>query len=183
MGVDVIAMFLYRIINLIKLPFSLVYARLFPVSYARSIGVKLGKGVSIYGSSYSMFSSEPYLVSIGDNVHITHAKFICHDGAVLPYRSLHPTLDITAPISIGSNTFIGYGALILSGASIGRNCIVGARAVVTKNIPEGSVVAGNPCKIIGSTQDYVDRSLERSTGLGAYYGFEKRRKYFEYFDL
>jgi acetyltransferase-like isoleucine patch superfamily enzyme len=51
-------------------------------------------------------------------------------------------------ISIGHDVWIGYGATILSGVSVGSGAIIGARSVVTKNIPSYAVVAGNPAKII-----------------------------------
>lgn len=54
-----------------------------------------------------------------------------------------------APIKIGDNCFIGNGAIINKGVSIGKHCLVGAGAVVTKNIPDFSIAAGVPAKIIG----------------------------------
>lgn len=56
-------------------------------------------------------------------------------------------------VSIGMNSFIGAGAIVLPGSTIGRHCIVGAGAVVKGNIPDYSIVIGNPCKIIGDTRD------------------------------
>lgn len=53
-----------------------------------------------------------------------------------------------SPTIIEDNVFIGTGALILKGVRIGKNSVVGAGSVVTKNIPENSIVAGNPAKII-----------------------------------
>lgn len=52
------------------------------------------------------------------------------------------------PIYIGDNVWVGMNSLILKGVSIGKNSIVGAHSVVTKNIPENVLVAGNPAKII-----------------------------------
>ncbi|PSW57645.1 acyltransferase [Photobacterium leiognathi] len=49
---------------------------------------------------------------------------------------------------MGDDSFIGYGVHINPNITIGKNCIIGARAVVTKNIPDYCVVAGNPAKII-----------------------------------
>src|SRR4051794_8876358 len=100
-----------RLAKTITRPLFWLYARLYPVSYARLLGVKMGVNVRIYGSSLQMFSAEPFLVTLGDNVYITHATFLCHDGGVLPLRKTHPDLDITAPITVGSNCFIGYGAI------------------------------------------------------------------------
>jgi len=52
------------------------------------------------------------------------------------------------PVSVGANSFIGYHACVLSGVAIGRNCVVGANAVVTKSVPDFSMVAGTPARVI-----------------------------------
>ena len=58
-------------------------------------------------------------------------------------------------ITIGDNVFIGWGSIILPGVTIGSNTIIGAGSVVTKDIPDGVVAAGNPAKVVKSTDDYV----------------------------
>lgn len=177
MKVGTWAKILYRLVRIAQSPVMMLYAKLWPVAYARHIGVKLGRDVAIYGSSYTMFSAEPYLVTIGDNVHITGAQFICHDGAVLPFRKQYPKLEAAGPIKVGSNSFIGFGACILHGVTIGENCVIGAHALVTKDVPDGSVVAGNPARIIKTTEAYVKRRLERSLEIGDLQGFEKMQAY------
>lgn len=52
------------------------------------------------------------------------------------------------PITIGNYVWIGGGAIVLPGVTIGDNCVIGAGSVVTKSIPANSVAAGNPCRII-----------------------------------
>lgn len=54
----------------------------------------------------------------------------------------------TAPVTIGSNVWIGGGAIILPGVSIGNNVVIGAGSIVTRNIPDNVIAFGNPCKII-----------------------------------
>jgi putative colanic acid biosynthesis acetyltransferase WcaF len=56
---------------------------------------------------------------------------------------------ITKPITIGKNSFIGARAMILPGVSIGEQAIVGAMSVVSKDVPDHQIVAGNPAKNIG----------------------------------
>ena len=138
-------MVLYRIGRLLRLPFAVVLARLFPVAYARWIGVRMDGEVTIYGSSYLMFSTEPYLVSLGDNVYISvGAQFICHDGGVLPFRKDIPDLDLAAPIRVDRNVFIGMKAVIMKGVTVGEDSIVGAYSVVTKDVPARSWPAIRP---------------------------------------
>jgi putative colanic acid biosynthesis acetyltransferase WcaF len=60
----------------------------------------------------------------------------------------HSLQLITEPITIGKNSFIGARAMILPGVSIGDQAIVGAMSVVSKDVPDHHVVAGNPAKIL-----------------------------------
>ena len=52
------------------------------------------------------------------------------------------------PINIGDNVWIGANVCILPGVTIGNNVVIGAGSVVNKDIPEGVIAAGNPCKVI-----------------------------------
>ena len=168
----------YRLRRILVWPFHFLYARLRPVAYAKMIGVNVKGKVTIYGSSYDMFSSEPFLVTLHDNVFISHgAQFICHDGGVLPFRREYPTLDLAAPIVVKSNCFIGAGALILKGVTIGENCVVAANAVVTRDVPDGSIVGGNPARVLKSTEEYLEGAHRKSLGIGHLLGGEKIAAY------
>lgn len=68
---------------------------------------------------------------------------------------------ILKSITIGNNCFIGAKTIILPGTIIGDNCIIGAGTVVKGNIPNNSVVIGNPCKIIKTTEEYAKIHLEK----------------------
>jgi maltose O-acetyltransferase len=68
---------------------------------------------------------------------------------------LHPldaysrrTREYGKPIEIGSDVWVGGGALILAGVHIGSRSVIGAGSVVTRDIPEGVLAAGNPCRVI-----------------------------------
>lgn len=173
-----------RLVKIFTVPFRMLYAQLYPVSYAKKIGVKMNGKVTIYGSSYKMFSAEPYLVTLGDNVFITlEAKFICHDGSVLPFRKDIPDLDITKRISVGNDVFIGLGAVILPGVNIGNKCIIGANSVVTKDVPDNSIVGGNPAKIIKSTDSFIERAKNDSLHIGHLYGKEKEKAFKKIFKV
>lgn len=173
-----------RLLKIFTVPLRKLHAALNPVSYARKAGVQMKGNVTIYGSSYLMFSSEPYLVTLGDNVYISvDATFVCHDGGVLPFRKDTPDLDLAAPIIVHDNVFIGMKAIILKGVEIGENSIVGAGAVVTKSVPANSIVGGNPAKLISTTDAYLKKAHDSSLEIGHLYGEEKHEQYRKIFGV
>lgn len=66
----------------------------------------------------------------------------------LQYDKRNKGLEIALPISIGNNCWIGSNVSIMPGVTIGNGCIIGVGAVVTKNMPDNSLIAGIPAKII-----------------------------------
>lgn len=68
----------------------------------------------------------------------------------------HPTepslrargLQFNKPVSIGENSWLGAGVTVLPGVQIGRNCVIGAGSIVTKDIPDNSIACGNPCRVL-----------------------------------
>lgn len=148
-----------------------------PVGYARSIGVKLGNNVHFYAMTAGMFGSEPWLIEIGNNVHITAGcEFITHDGATLILRQQIPDLELTAPITIGNDVYLGVHTIILPGVRIGNRCIIGAGSVVSRSIPDNSVAAGVPARVLKSTDEYLERAKARSLHLVHLQGEEKARE-------
>jgi acetyltransferase-like isoleucine patch superfamily enzyme len=61
--------------------------------------------------------------------------------------------DLSHFTIVGSDVWIGFGAIVLSGVTIGDSCIIGAGSVVTKNIPPNSIAVGNPARVIGRRLD------------------------------
>ena len=62
---------------------------------------------------------------------------------------------------MGNNVFVGFGSIILPGVTIGDNVIVGAGSVVRKDIPENSVVFGNPACVVCTTEEYINKNRLR----------------------
>jgi serine acetyltransferase len=69
-------------------------------------------------------------------------------------------MDFFGKITVKDNVYIGTGSCILPGVTIESNVIIAAKTVVTKSIPEGVIVGGNPCRIIGKTEEYKNKILE-----------------------
>lgn len=129
--------------------------------YAGYYGIKMGKNVVITGKVF--WGSEPYLITIGDNVRITEGvMFHNHDGGLGILRAKHPGIDIIKPIHIGNNVFIGSNSTIMPGVTIGNNVIIGASSVVTRDIPANMVAAGVPAKVIKTLEQYEEKALKEA---------------------
>lgn len=145
-----------------------------PEAFARSLGVRLNGKVTFYAINRGMFGSEPWLITLGDNVYITSGvTFVTHDGGTLILRKQIPDLEWTAPISVGNDVYFGVHALILPGVTIGNRCIIAAASVVTRDVPDNSVVGGVPAKHISSVDEYMEKMKAKSLGLGHLHGDEK----------
>ncbi|MCB7039410.1 acyltransferase [Eggerthella sinensis] len=125
-------------------------------------GLEIGENCEIL-NGYN-FGSEPYLVHIGNHVRITAGVNITtHDGGVWVLRGLkekYADIDLFRPVIIGDNCHIGMGATIMPGVEIGNNCIVAAGAVVTKNVPDNSIVGGIPARLLSTIEDYEQKHRE-----------------------
>ncbi|WED28634.1 sugar O-acetyltransferase [Vibrio sp. DW001] len=88
-------------------------------------------------------------VDIGDNVLLAPNVQIYTAGHPTDVKSrVEEGVEFGLPITIGDNVWIGGGVIICPGVSIGTNSVIGAGAVVTKDVPENVVAAGNPCRVI-----------------------------------
>lgn len=128
------------------------------------------------------WSTEPWIITLGENVHITDGtKFITHDGGTLLYRNKIPDLEITKPIVVGNDVYIGNDVIILPGVTIGNNVIIGAGAVVAKDIPNNSVAVGVPARVIKTADEYLEKIKKESLHLGHLKGQEKDKALMEHF--
>ncbi|HEY7865017.1 MAG TPA: sugar O-acetyltransferase [Psychromonas sp.] len=88
-------------------------------------------------------------VEIGNNVLFAPNVQIYTAGHPLDVKGrVEEGIEFGLPIKIGNNVWIGGGVIICPGVTIGDNSVIGAGAVVTKDIPENVVAAGNPCRVI-----------------------------------
>ena len=109
--------------------------------------VTLGRGVSVWYNAVIRGDQGP--IEIGDDTNVQDCAVI-HENTKIGSGCTVGHGAIVHGCTVGSNTLIGMGAIVLNGASIGNDCIVGAGAVVTgkTDAPDGSLVLGNPARIV-----------------------------------
>lgn len=138
-------------------------SRLFMSPLKRAIrnGMQVGEGVSVMGGVN--FGSEPYLISLGNHVRVSNnVVFINHDGGTWAFRNSEKKYENVIKfgvIKIGDYSFVGSNAIIMPGVHIGKNCVIGAGSVVTRDFPDNSVLCGVPAKRICSTEEYAEKCL------------------------
>ncbi|MGK7394447.1 MAG: sugar O-acetyltransferase [Candidatus Cyclobacteriaceae bacterium M3_2C_046] len=126
---------------------------------------KTGKGLWI---------EPPFYCDYGSHIELGHDVFINFNCTMLDvnqltigdkvligpnvqiYTATHPLdwqerargMELAKPVKIGSHVWIGGGAIIFPGITVGERSIIGAGSVVTKDVPADTLVGGNPCKVI-----------------------------------
>lgn len=126
----------------------------YPGNDSRKLKLSFGKNVQVndYVHIVSMDS-----ITIGDNVLMASHVFIsdnshgCYKGCDNDSSPLVPPIQreyLTAPISIGNNTWIGEGVIIMPGVTIGEGCVIGAHSVVSRDIPQYSIAVGSPARVV-----------------------------------
>ena len=118
----------------------------------RKRGAFVGNNVHIFTKKIDL--NHAFLISIGNNVTLSDCRILCHDASTkipLGYSKV-------GRVVIGNNVFVGADAILLPNIKIGNNVIIGAGTLVSKDIPDNSVVAGNPGKIIGTYKNYVEKN-------------------------
>lgn len=121
----------------------------------------------------------PFIVDYGYNVFLGEGTFLNHNIYLMDcakislgkkcfvgpncgfYTAIHPFdvekrnagFEIAKPISIGNNVWIGGDVTVLPNVKIGDNCVIGAKSLVSKDIPAGVIAFGNPCRVIRKIQD------------------------------
>jgi len=141
------------------MPVNIFLKKVAPRFHARRLGVVFGKNCHFINVSYG---SEPYLISMGDNVTLSNVFFNTHDGSCRVIRDKYPDIDLVEPIRLGSNIFIGTNSIILPGVQIEDNTIIGAGSIVSRKVYEGNAIyAGNPARKVCSIHEWVEKNKSR----------------------
>ncbi|OQC00518.1 MAG: Galactoside O-acetyltransferase [Firmicutes bacterium ADurb.Bin099] len=155
------------------------------IRYARKMGVTIGEGCTLLGRVE--WGSEPYLISIGNQVRITSGvSFVTHDGGMYVLRNKYADMaqaDYFGKICIGNNVFIGVNTMILPGVTIGDNVVIGAGSIVTKSIPSNCVACGVPAKQIKGIESYYEKYKTLAVPTKGLPDCEKKREIIHHFSL
>lgn len=115
-------------------------------------GFNIEVGKNFY-ANYNCTILDVGKVTIGDNCQLAPNVAIYTAGHPVHPDSRNSAYEYGIPVSIGDNCWIGGNSVICPGVKIGNNVIIGAGSVVTKDIPDWAIAAGNPCKVIRMITD------------------------------
>ncbi|TRX33105.1 sugar O-acetyltransferase [Corynebacterium guaraldiae] len=126
-----------------------------PLNLEYGCNVTIGKGVFInFGAT--ILAQAP--VTLGNHVMIgPNCSLITVGHPVNDHERRANGWEIAKPISVGDNTWFGANVTVLPGVTVGKNCVVGAGTLVTKDIPDNSLVLGSPGRVVRKLEDNEDR--------------------------
>lgn len=123
---------------------------------AISNGLKMGKDCHVMGECI-IDPGHCWLISIGDRVTLApRVHILAHDASTkreLGYTRL-------GCVSIGDDVFIGAGSIVLPGVCIGNKVVIGAGSVVSCSIPDNSIAVGNPARVVGTYDAFIERRTQ-----------------------
>jgi maltose O-acetyltransferase len=116
-------------------------------------------GANVYVAPWCLIDPVfAYLITIGDGCRLApRVHVLAHDATsrdALGYTRL-------APVHIGCRVFVGADTLVLPGATIGDDTVIGAGSLVSSDIPAGSLAVGRPARVVGDTRDLFERRKAR----------------------
>lgn len=149
-------------------------------AYLRKQGIKIGKNI-YWGNpkTINIDTTRPCLLEIGNNVRLdTGLTILTHDFGTYVFRLVYKDfVSATAKVTIGSNVYFGQKCTVLKGVTIGDNCIIGLGSLITKDIPNNSVVAGSPAKVICTLEEYYKKRKVASIEESKAYAREVQKYY------
>lgn len=119
------------------------YATAIHTNSVVSINSKIGEGTVIMATAVINAA-----VAIGKHSIINTGAIIEHDCKLEDFVHICPNATLAGNVTVGEGTQIGIGAVVIQGIKIGKWCVIGAAAVIIKDVPDYAVVVGNPGAII-----------------------------------
>ena len=143
-----------------------------PEKYARHLGIKIGENCFI---STREWSTEPYLITIGNNVQITRGVSVHTHGGGHVVRAKYPDFDAFGKVTIEDWAYIGSYSQIMPGVTIGEGALIAAGSIVTKSVAPHTVVGGNPARFICTTDEYYEKNSKYNVQTKRMSAIEKKR--------
>ena len=122
-------------------------------------------GSNIY-ANFGLTLVDDTHIYVGDNTMFGPHVTVATAGHPIDPQLREKGLQFNMPVTIGRNCWIGAGAIIMPGVTIGDNVVIGAGSVVTKDIPDNVVAVGNPCRVLREVSNhdriyyYKDRRID-----------------------
>lgn len=123
-----------------------------------------GKNIEVgknFFANYNCTILDVAKVKIGDNCQMAPNVAIYTAGHPIHPATRNSLYEYGKPVTIGDNVWIGGNTVICPGVHVGSNVVIGAGSVVTKDIPDWCIAAGNPCRVIRKITDADKRKLFR----------------------
>ena len=94
-------------------------------------------------------------IEIGENVMIApNCAFYPYDHGIAPGKPIHEqSIQSKGPIIISDDVWVGVGAIVLGGVRIGKGAVIGAGAIVTRDVPDGAIALGQPARVVKNRKD------------------------------
>ena len=136
--------------------------------------VTLGKGVSVWYNA--VLRGDEGAITVGEETNIQDGA-VLHEETVVGKGCTIGHNAIVHGCTVGDNTLVGMGAIILNGAKVGSNCIVGAGALVTGKMdaPDGVMLLGSPAKVVRPLTE-AEIESNRASARGYLHAAEQYRK-------
>lgn len=135
------------------------------LNYLREQGMIIGKNCHVGPpKTITIDLTRPYMIQIGNNVRMNKGfTLLTHDFATSALQNCFGEfIPSSGKVTIGDNVYFAQKCTVLKGVTIGNNCIIGYGSLVTKDIPDNSVVAGFPARVICTLEEYYKKRKSQS---------------------
>jgi acetyltransferase-like isoleucine patch superfamily enzyme len=135
------------------------------ISLLRMAGMHIGSPIYIAPdcyfdkTDYGLITIEDQVVISGFVIVLTHDFSLARVRDALAGKPCYPEVALVRGVRIGRNSFIGMRSILMPGTDVGANCIVGAGSVIRGEVPDNSIVVGNPAKVVGNSLEWGRRKL------------------------